>query len=321
MDADILAAAYERAAGIPSMYSMLVVRHGRLVAEGYFDTQTRTTPMPVASVCKSVLSALVGIALDEGYLVSLDQRMIDFFPDYDVPGLDRRKRDITIRHLLQMRAGYPSDSTTEFFNLLVNSRDWLQLILVDWPLEGPPGTDWAYSNAGTHLLSGILTRATGMSLLDFANRHLFGPMGHPVHYWPRDPQGYCVGPGDVNLSPLQLALFGRMILEHGSWRGMEILEPGWVAESLEDYSETTWENFWPYRNIRYGYLWWYAEVDGHEVHFAWGHGGQFVTVVPSLDLVVVTTADNFLGDFSNTSWFTESSIFRMIARDVIPAAY
>jgi len=321
MDADMLAAAYGRASEIPRMYSMLVIRHGRLVAEEYFDTQTRTTPMPVASVCKSVVSALVGITLDEGYLVSLDQRMIDFFPEYDWSGLDRRKRDITIRHLLQMRSGYPSDSTIEFFNLLTNSRDWFHLIIVDWPLERSPGTAWAYSNAGTHLLAGIVTRATGMSLLDLANRHIFGPMGHPVQYWPRDPQGYCIGPGDVNLTPLQLALFGQMILKNGNWRGMKILDPEWVAESLEDRSETSWGNFWPYRNIRYGFLWWYAEVNGHEVHFAWGHGGQFVTVAPSLDLVVVTTADNFLGDFTSNSWYTEGAIFRMIARDVIPAAY
>ena len=321
MDADMLAAAYGRAAEIPRMYSMLVVRHGRLVAEEYFDVPIRTTPMPVASVGKSIVGALIGIALDEGYLVSLDQRMIDFFPEYDVPGLDRRKRDITIRHLLQMRAGYPSDSTTEFFSLLTNSRDWFQLIIVDWPLERSPGTGWAYSNAGTHLLSGILTRATGMSLLDLANRHLFGPMGHRVQYWPRDPLGYCVGPGDVNLSPLQLALFGQMILENGYWRGMEILDPDWVAESLEDYSATSWDDYGTYRNIRYGNLWWSAEVDGHEIHFARGHGGQFITVVPTLDLVVVTTADNFLGDFTNNSWNTEGAIFRMVARDVIPAAY
>jgi CubicO group peptidase (beta-lactamase class C family) len=321
MDPERLAVAYQRAAEIPRIYSMLVVRHGRLVAEEYFDTPTRTTPMPVASVCKSIVSALVGIALDEAYLVSLDQRMIEFFPEYDVPGLDRRKRDITIRHLVQMRAGYPSDSTLEFFNLLSNSRDWFQLIIVDWPLERSPGTGWAYSNAGTHLLSGILTRATGMSLLDLANRHLFGPMAQTVHYWPRDPQGYCVGPGDVHLTPLQLALFGQMILKHGYWRGMKILDSEWVAESLDDYSATSWGNYWPYRNIRYGSLWWYAEVDGREVHFAWGHGGQFVTVVPTLDLVVVTTADNFLGDFTSASWNTEGAIFRLIASDVLPAAY
>ena len=105
----MLAAAYERATEIPRIYSMLVIRHGRLVAEEYFDEPTRTTPMPVASVGKSILGALVGIAVDEGY-VSLDQRSIDFFPEYDVPGLDRRKRDITIRHLVQMRAGYPADN-------------------------------------------------------------------------------------------------------------------------------------------------------------------------------------------------------------------
>ncbi len=242
MDVDMLAAAYGRAAEIPHIYSMLVVRHGRLVAEEYFDAPIRTTPMPVASVGKSILGALVGIAVDEGY-VSLDQRMIDFFPEYNVPGLDRRKRDITIRHLVQMRAGYPSDSTTEFFNLISNSRDWFQLIIVDWPLERSPGTGWAYSNAGTHLLSGILTRATEMSLLDLANRHLFGPMGHRVQYWPRDPLGYCVGPGDVNVSPLQLALFGQMILKNGYWRGMKILEPQWVTESLEDHSETSLGQF------------------------------------------------------------------------------
>ena len=321
MDADMLAVAYARAAEIPRMYSMLVVRHGRLVAEGYFDTQNRKTPRPVASAGKSVLGALVGIALEEGFLADLDQRMIDFFPDYDVPSLDPRKRDITIRHLLMMRSGYPADSTIEFFNLITASPDWFQLIIVDWPLERSPGTAWAYSNAGTHLLSGILTRVTGMSLLDFANLNLFGRMGQPIPYWPRDPQGYCTGPGDVFLSPLQMASFGLLILDRGRWRGLPVLATAWVDESLEDYSETAWENFWPYRNIRYGYLWWYAEVDGHEVHFAWGHGGQFITVVPSLDLVVVTTADNFLGDFSNASWYTEGSIFRMIAKDVLPAAY
>jgi len=321
MDAALLSAAYDRAASIPRIYSMLVVRNGRLVAEEYFDAPTRTTPMPVASVGKSILGALVGIALDEGYLASLDQRMIDFFPEYDRPGLDRRKRDITIRHLVQMRAGYPYDSTTEFFNLISASRDWFHLIIVDWPLERSPGTGWEYSNAGAHLLSGILTRAAGMSLLDLANQHLFGPMNQPIQYWPRDPQGYCTGPGDVNLSPLQLALFGQMILEYGFWRGMRILDPEWVAESLDDYSATSWDDYGPNRNIRYGNLWWYAEVDGHEVHFAWGHGGQFITVVPTLDLVVVTTADNFLGDFTNNSWNTEGAIFRMIARDVLPAAY
>jgi len=153
MDAALLSAAYDRAASIPRIHSMLVVRHGRLVAEEYFDAPTGTTPMPVASVGKSILGALVGIALDEGYLASLDQRMIDFFPEYDRPSLDRRKRDITIRHLVQMRAGYPYDSTTEFFNLISASRDWFQLIIADNFLGDFTDNSWITEGAIFRLIA------------------------------------------------------------------------------------------------------------------------------------------------------------------------
>ena len=321
IDTEWLELAYQRAAAIPHIYSMLVVRNRRLVAEEYFDYPTRSTPRPVASVGKSILGALVGIALEEGFLADFDQPMIDFFPEYDRPSLDPRKRDITIRQLVQMRAGYPFDSTTEFFDGLTRSYDWMRFIIVDWDLERAPGTGWDYSNASAHLLSGILTRATGMSLLDFANIYLFGPMGQPIAYWPRDPQGYCVGPGDVHLTPTQLATFGQMILDGGYWRERQILDSTWIEDSFVDYS-TTWygDDIWPYRNIRYGYLWWHAEVGGRDVYFAWGHGGQFISIAPELDLVVVTTAYNFVGDFTNNSWNTEGAIIRMIARDVIPAA-
>lgn len=322
MDSGLLSSAYERAARIPHIYSMLVVRHGCLVAEEYFGAPTRTTAKPVASVGKSIVGALVGIALDEGYLVNLDQRLLDFFPEYDLPGLDRRKRDITIRHLLQMRAGYPFDSTNEFFDQLTRSHNWMRFIIVDWPLERAPGTGWDYSNASAHLLSGILTRATGMPLLELANRHLFGRISQPIRDWPRDPQGYCFGPGDVYCTPLQLVSFGQIVLDRGYWWGRPILTSAWIEESLEDYSMTWYAStIWPYRDIRYGYLWWHAGVDGRDVYFAWGHGGQFITIVPELDLVVVTTAYNFVGDFTDNSWNTEGAIFEFIATDVLPAAY
>jgi len=322
MNADILSSAYERAARIPHIYSMLVVRHGCLVAEEYFHWPTATTARPVASVGKSILGALVGIALEEGYLINLDQRLLDFFPEYDQPSIDSRKREITIRHLVQMRAGYPFDSTTEFFNQLSRSHNWMRFIIVDWPLERAPGTGWDYSNASAQLLSGILTRATGMSLQDLANRYLFGRMAQPIENWPRDPQGYCIGMGDVHCTPMQLASFGQMVLERGYWRGRRVLPWWWVDDSLVDYSRTSYgSSIWPYRDIRYGYLWWHAEVDDREVYFAWGHGGQFITLVPSLDLVVVTTAYNFVGDFTDNSWNTEGAIFELIATDVLPAAY
>jgi len=321
MDADQLAEAYARAAEIPLMYSMLVVCHRALVAEEYFGTPGRGTAKPVASVGKSILGALVGISLEEGFLVDLDERMIDYFPEHDVPGLDPRKRDITVRQLVQMRAGYPFESTTEFFDGLTRSANWMRYIITEWPLVREPGSGHDYSNASAHLLSGILTKATGMSLLELANRYLFGRMGQPIHIWPRDPQGYCVGPGDVYCTPLQLASFGQMVFDRGRWRGLKILSPQWVADSLEPLSSTSYgSRIWPYRNIRYGQLWWQAEVGGREVVFAWGHGGQFITLVPALDLVVVTTAYNFVGDFTENSWNTEGAIMQLIATDVIPAA-
>jgi CubicO group peptidase (beta-lactamase class C family) len=322
IDAAGLAQAYERAAEIPHIYSMLVIRNRHLVAERYFDGPTRYSDRPVASVGKSIVGALVGIALEQGFLVDLDQRMIDFFPEYDLPGLDPRKRDITIRHLVQMRAGYPFDSTTEYFGLLSRSADWLRFIIVNWQLERAPGTGWDYSSASAHLLAGILAKATGMSLFDYANQHLFGPMGQPIEYWPRDPQGYCIGHGDIHLTPLQLASFGQMILDHGSWFGRQLVPSTWIDDSLVDYS-TTWygDSIWPYRDIRYGHLWWHAEVAGHDVYFAWGHGGQFVTIAPELELVVVTTAYNFVGDFTDNSWNTEGAIMQLIATDVVPAVH
>jgi CubicO group peptidase (beta-lactamase class C family) len=322
IDTEALGLAYQRAADIPHIYSMLVIRNRALVAEEYFNGRSRSGPEPVASVGKSILGALLGIAHRDGYLRDLDQRMIDFFPEYDTASLDPRKRDITIRQLLQMRAGYPFDSNMDYFSQLSRSRDWMRFIVLTWDLENEPGSVWNYSSASSHLLAGILTRAIGTSLQDFANQHLFGPTGIPIAYWPRDPQGYCVGHGDVELSPLQLAYFGQMALDRGRWRGRRVLPSWWIDHSFENYSDTWYgSTIWPYRDIGYGYLWWQADVDDHHVYFAWGHGGQFITVVPSLNMVVVTTAFNFVGDFTDNSWDTEGAIFRLIATDVLPAAY
>lgn len=321
MDGSLLAAAFSNANEIPNLYSLLVVRHRAIVGEQYFDEPTRTTATATASVGKSIVSALVGIAIEEGFLVDLDQRMIDFFPEYDVAELDSRKRDITIRHLIQMRAGYPNDHSAEFFDAVTSSPDWMRFIVVDWALERAPGDGWAYSNASTHLVSGILTKATGMSLLELANRYLFGRMSQPIEEWPTDPQGYCWGIGYVYCTPLQLASFGQMVLDRGVWRGRRILATQWVSESLEPISEVPEDNrIELYDDIRYGFLWWHAEVGGREVSYARGHGGQFVFVVHSLDLVVVSTAYDYGNDYSDTPWQTTGPIMELIAAEVIPAA-
>ena len=321
MDGVRLAAAFATAADIPHMYSLLVIRHGALVGEGYFGDQTRGTATWVASVGKSIVSALVGVALEEGFLVDLDQRMIDFFPEYDVAELDPQKRLITIRHLITMTAGYPDDNSTEFFDAVRASSDWMRFCVVDWELESAPGESWDYSNASTHIVSGILTKASGMSLLELANRFIFGRLAQPIVDWPTDPQGYCWGIGQFKSTPLQLASFGQMVLDHGLWRGRPILDAAWLQSSLAPITyapdDTRMER---YHDRHYGYLWYRAEVAGHDVSFALGHGGQTIVVVPDLDLVVVTTAFDYGDDFSDVPRQTEDPILELIAAEVIPAA-
>lgn len=321
IDPERLARAYANAAEIDHIYSMLVVKNGYLVAEQYFNGRNCNSSAPVASVTKSIVSVLVGIALNEGYLSDLDQPMIDFFPQYNTPHLDPRKRLITVRHLLQMRAGYPTDNVESFYRRLFASGDWMRFIVVDYELAAVPGTAWAYSSASAHLLAGILTRATGMSLSAYAQERLFAKIGSSSWYWPRDPQGVCIGYGDSLHTPRQLACFGQMVLNGGALADRRVLPGEWLVQSLQDYSATSYGTMGPYHDIRYGYLWWHAQVDGHDVYFAWGHGGQFITIVPTLELVVVTTAYNFAGDFTENSWETEGAIFYLIAEHVIPAAY
>jgi CubicO group peptidase (beta-lactamase class C family) len=321
LNPEALAAAYERAGAIPHIYSMLVLKNGYLVAEQYFNGQHRDTAHPVASVTKSIVSALVGLALEDGYLTDLDQRMLDFFPEYDTPGLDPRKRDITIRQLLQMRAGYPTDNIPAFYSSLFGSGNWIRFIVVDHPLETTPGTRWHYSSASAHLLSAIVTRASRLPLYDFARERLYEPLGLLIRSWPEDPQGFYVGYGDNQCTPRQLASFGQMYLDGGSWNGRQVLPTTWIDESFRDYSQTEYGTLGPYRDIRYGYLWWHAEVDDHDVYFAWGHGGNFIMLAPDLRMLVVTTAHNFAGDFTQNSWDTEGAIFFLIAEHVLPTAY
>jgi CubicO group peptidase (beta-lactamase class C family) len=321
MDGARLAAAYVTAAEIPHIYSMLVVRHGALVGEAYFGDQTRRTATWVASVGKSIVSALVGVALEEGFLIDLDQRMIDFFPEYDLPELDPRKRQIAIRHLITMTAGYPDDNNNEFFDAVNASSDWMRFCVVDWELETAPGESWDYSNASTHIISGILTKAAGMSLLELANSFIFGRMAQPIVVWPTDPQGFCWGIGQFKSTPLQLASFGQMVLDRGLWRGRPILDAAWLASSLAPITDAPDDSRMDrYHDRHYGYLWWRAEVAGHDVSFAQGHGGQTIVIVPDLDLVVVTTAYDFGDDFSDFPWQTEGRILDLIAAEVIPAA-
>jgi CubicO group peptidase (beta-lactamase class C family) len=280
LDSGRLAQAYAEAQRLPKLRSLLVVRNGYLVAEKYYGTDASRADN-IFSATKSVMSALVGIALSEGYIDDLQQKVVEFLPEYFSPQPDVGKTDITIEHLLTMRSGLKPTRGWE----LHASSDALGLVL-NSPQLADPGRVWNYSGGDTHLLSAILTRTTGMSTAAFAERYLFGPLGIKHYLWQKDQQGIHRGNAGLYLAPRDLAKFGLLYLNDGSYNGRQILAAGWPARSMALHVT------FPFRSrLRgYGYLWWLYRSAGYEVNCAVGAGGQLVMVVPELSMVVVSTS-------------------------------
>ena len=147
-----------------------------------------------------------------------------------------------------------------------------------------PGSPRSYSTGNTHLLSVILTRVTGMSTRDFAERYLFGPLGIEVGGWDRDPEGYYFGGNNMALSPRDLLKLGELVLNRERHRGAQLVPTEWIETSLRRYTQSRYNPYY------YGYLWWQHRLNGYDTHFAWGNGGQFIIVVSELRTVLAVTA-------------------------------
>jgi CubicO group peptidase (beta-lactamase class C family) len=315
LDRRLLTEGYVAAAKLPYTYSLLVVRNGYLVAEQYFNGSSRTTANNVMSVSKSVLSALAGIALREGYLDNLDEKVLDYFPEYVTPSLDSMKFRITIRHLLTMRAGFEHEEVNYFS--IYNSADWIRTT-IELPLRYPPGDKMSYNTFQTHLLSAIMTKTSGMNTFDYARTYLCEPLGITLVFWRRDPQGYYFGGNSMGFTPRDMGRFGYLYLNGGSLDGKQIVPRAWVEESL--LPSTNWgSSLWgDLRNAQYGRLWWLGELNGHRAILAIGHGGQYVVVIPDLQMIAVTTANpNFDWDTADEH---ERAILHIIAAYVVKAA-
>lgn len=304
---------YQSAAALQNIYSLLIVRDGELVSEAYFNGSGVHTATPTASVTKSIVSALVGIALRDGSLVSLDQRLASFFPEVDWAAQDARKATITLRQTLQMRSGYPWEERDGYLDSLFSSPSWISL-LGTFPLIGDPGTRFGYSNLTAHMTGIVVARTTGRSLYAFARDRLFDPLGIEPRGWPRDSQGYYYGSGDAALTPRSMAKLGQLYLDDGLWEGAEILPPGWVEESWQRYSRDVYDGdiLSSIRSLGYGYLWWSATSGAHRVDFAWGHGGQLIFVVRELDLVMVATSEYLGLQFGSEAWRKESGVMEVV---------
>ena len=305
----LFAPALERAGSMPRLYSLLISQDGNLVVERYFNGQSAARTANVKSVSKSVMSALVGIAIDQGH-VGLEQPISDFYDTRLVGDENRSKRDITIGNLLSMQAGLETTSCYNY-GAWVLSDDWVDFALSQRQLS-PPGTRMHYSTGNTHLLSDILTAATGSSTYEFARDHLARPLGFQLAEWPQDPKGVYFGGNNMELTPRQMLAFGEMYLNDGRSAGRQVISSDWISTSLTPVVQSPRDE-----ERRYGYGWWMRDMAGLETVYAWGYGGQFILIVDALDLVVVTTSSSLPGE---TRRRHIRSLYNLLEDDIVAPA-
>jgi CubicO group peptidase (beta-lactamase class C family) len=269
-------------AALPRLRAVIVAHAGEVVIERRYHGPALDAPVNIKSASKTVISALVGIAIAEGKLQGVDQAIGPFFQRYLRGDPDLRKREITIGDLLSMRSGLERTSG-ENYSRWVSSGNWVKDALRR-PLLYPPGTQMLYSTGNTHLLSAILTQATGRSTLRYAQQKLGKPLGIHIGPWKTDPQGIYFGGNQMYMSPRAMLRFGELYRNGGRYGGKQVVPEAWVAASTEPRTRS------PFSGEQYGYCWFISEVRGHRMFYAWGHGGQFIFVVPDLELTIATTS-------------------------------
>jgi CubicO group peptidase (beta-lactamase class C family) len=259
-----------------AIHSLLIIRNGHVVTDAAFYPYPPSTLHNLESVTKSFTSTLIGIAIDQGHIESVDSPLLGFFPERTVANLDANKEAMTLANSLTMRSGFEcSGSGGSTDGQMWASPDWVQFAL-DLPMATEPGVIYNYCNPNPHLLSAIIQETTGMSALAFAEEQLFEPLGIGDAVWATDPGGTNHGYGDLYLAPHDMAKLGYLFLNRGMWEDQQVVSAEWVEAA------TTSE-----QSRGYGYLWWLNP--GFDFYWATGTGGQNIFVLPDQDMVVVTT--------------------------------
>jgi len=273
---------------LPQLRSLLVSHHGQLVSEYYAKGVRPTGLANIKSASKSLISTLVGIAIDRGLIKGLREPIVTWFPELRNDA-DRRKQRITIEDLLTMQSGLESTSGRNY-GRWVQSPNWMRFVLTR-PMVANPGEGMQYSTGSTHLLSSILTTAAKANTWQFANDALAKPLGFTLARWPTDGQGIYFGGNDMLLTPKQMVSIGELYLHRGLMNGIQVVPAAWVDASCVPRTASVYDG-----DRRYGYGWWMQDFQGGTACFAWGFGGQYIMVFRDLDLVVVATSSTAVND-------------------------
>ena len=285
MKDDLLTQAHELIQrDLPNVYSLLAIRNAMIVFEKYYQGHDVSSLFDIRSATKSFISVLIGIAIKEKFISNLEQKVLSYFPEYDVTNRDPRKAAITIRDLLMMKSGLNWDEEGDFAELY-SRKNWIQYIF-NVPMATDPGAVFDYNSGVSHILAELIHRSTGITALEFAQQRLFSPLGIGNHQWDTDPMGIPQGYAGLSLTARDLAKFGLLYAQHGMWNDKQIVTPQYARDST-----TAWSSGGFPEEAEYGYHWWVLPSEAHPAYFAAGYGGQYLWIVPDLDLIVVTTAN------------------------------
>ena len=308
IDPEVIGEGLAQLAESPTRQSLIIMRNGYIVYERYFNGSRAADSNNIASVSKSMLSALVGIAIDRGDFVSADDRIADYLPEYVSANADPRLRELTLHHMLTMTHGLDWDEN-DASRRLNRSENWVADIL-SIPVSDEPGARFRYSTGASQVLSAVLTEATGMNACEFAHRYLFAPLGIEAEFWGLDPQGYFTGGHSVSMTAREVARFGQLFLDEGAWQGERIVPGWWVAASTAPQIDIG-NNY-----AGYGYYWWLNQIAAYDMYSALGAGGQTLHVIPALEIVLVTT-HGFRGN--QRDYEEEAESYEFLWNYLIPA--
>lgn len=297
------------------IHSVLIIKNGYIVAEQYYSDEYGPDSLhPVYSCTKSLTSALIGIAIDKQYIQDENILMTDFFPEYNIENLTNDKQKIALKHMLTMSAGlewheldYRYNDERNTFNQWASSDDRVKFVL-DRPMTAVPGEKYTYNTGISHVLSAIIKKSTGVRADSFALENIFKPLGIERYYWPIDMHGVAYGGNGVRLLPRDMAKFGYLYLKKGMWNEEQIVPQEWVEISQMKLIK---RNDIP--DYYYGYHWW---VSNENSYSAVGFGGQWITIFPGQNLVVVFT--NQFTDGDDFQWSTPE---RLVKSYILPSIH
>ncbi|WP_184547640.1 serine hydrolase domain-containing protein [Mucilaginibacter sp. FT3.2] len=308
--------------------SVLISKGGKTVYEHYFNGFTADSLHDSRSSFKSITSLLLGIAIDKGLIRSVDEKVYSFFPEYkSFNNDDERKKLITIKNLLEMRSGFDCDEWIDdgkdCESDMEKTKDWVKFSL-DLPIKNDPGTVWNYTSCNPMIISGIISNAAHMSVMEFAKQYLFEPLGITNYRWTVDPAGHAATPGSFFVLPGDMLKIGLMVKSNGLWHGKRIVSEKWLKQSTAATIPIPGFSFTKISRSKtaipqpayYGYYWYNEQVKtknyAEDVLFASGNGGQYIMVIKKMDLVVVFTQ----GNYNNRK---AKQAFDILTRYIIPA--